>query len=161
MATAPRSDIASHPDIVAMRERHEIAEGAATTSKAQAVETIALITGLYFAASPWITGFNGLSTLAVNNLIVGIAYALLMSGGFGRAYDRVHSMAWAACALSVWMIISPWVVAGHVNTTKTIINNVVVGGIGLLLALAAAAFGRPTDRASAHRMSAPHTGGRG
>jgi peptidoglycan/LPS O-acetylase OafA/YrhL len=151
--------MATHPDIIAMRERHEVAEGAATTPKAQVVETIALITGLYFAASPWITGFNGLSTLAVNNLIVGIAYALLMSGGFGRAYDRVHSMAWAACVLSVWMIISPCVVAGNVSTTKTIANNVVVGVIGLLLALAAAAFGRPADRASSRRMAAPHAGG--
>ncbi|GGW19136.1 hypothetical protein GCM10010501_52920 [Streptomyces libani subsp. rufus] len=163
MATSPRSDMATHPDILAMRERHEMAERTTSTPKAQAIETMALLTGLYLAASPWITGFNGFSTLAVNNLITGIAYALLMSGGFGRAYDRVHSMAWAACALSVWTIIAPWAVAGDVSTTKTIVNNVIVGIIGLLLALAAAAIGRPTDReqSAAGRMSAPYAGGRG
>ncbi|MFD7408105.1 SPW repeat protein [Streptomyces sp. NPDC059866] len=160
MATAPRPDMAAHPDIIAMRERHEMAERNATTPRAQAIETMALITGLYLAASPWITGFNGFSTLAVNNLIVGIAYALIMSGGFGRAYDRVHSMAWAACALSVWTIVSPWVVAGDVSTTKTIVNNVIVGVIALLLALTAASIGRPADRETSSRMSAPYGGGR-
>lgn len=163
MATAPRSDMATHPDIIEMRERHEMAERSASTPKAQGMETMALLTGLYLAASPWITGFNGLSTLAVNNLIVGIAYALLMSGGFGRAYERVHSMAWAACALSVWTIIAPWVVVGNVATTKTIINNVVIGAIGLLVALMAASIGRPTDRrrGTSGRASVPYEGHRG
>ncbi|MET8810040.1 SPW repeat protein [Streptomyces sp. NPDC004546] len=162
MATPSRSDMATHPDIIAMRERYEMAEGTASTPRAQAIETMALLTGLYLAASPWITGFNNLSTLAVNNLIAGIAYALLMSGGFGRAYDRVHSMAWAACALSVWTIIAPWAVAGDVSTTKTIVNNVIVGVIGLLTALMAASIGRPADRnrGASGRMSAPYAGGR-
>jgi hypothetical protein len=154
--------MATHPDILAMRERHEMAERSTSTPRAQAIDTLALLTGLYLAASPWITGFNGFSTLTVNNLIVGIAYALIMSGGFGRAYDRVHSMAWAACALSVWTIIAPWVVSGDVATTKTITNNIIVGVIGLLVALMAAMIGRPTgrDRTTSGRMSEPYTGGR-
>lgn len=74
-----------------MHWRHEMAERATTTpqAQAQAVEALAFLTGVYLAASPWIAGFNGLSTLAVNNLIVGIAYALLLSGGFGRL--RTHA----------------------------------------------------------------------
>lgn len=155
MTTQPRSDMATHPDILAMRNRHEMAERVATTPRAQAVEAMALITGLYLAASPWIAGFNGFSTLAVNNLIVGIAYAVIMSGGFGRAYERSHSMAWAACALSVWTIFAPWVVAGDVSTTRTIVNNIVVGVIALMLALMAAAAARPVDQAAGDRSS-PH-----
>ncbi|MER5513839.1 SPW repeat protein [Streptomyces sp. NPDC002763] len=142
----------THPDIIAMRARHDMAERAATTTRAQAVETMALVTGLYLAASPWITGFNGFSTLAVNNLITGIAYAVLMSGGFGRAYDRSHSMAWAACLLGAWTVISPWAVAGDVSITKTIVNNVIVGIVALALALTAAAAGRPADQATRRRM---------
>ncbi|WP_329416229.1 SPW repeat protein [Streptomyces sp. NBC_00704] len=130
----------THPDIVAMRNRHEMAERATSTPKAQAVEALALLTGVYLAASPWIAGFQNLSALAVNNLIVGIAYALLMSGGFGRAYERTHSMAWAACALGAWTIVSPWVVAGDVSTTRTVVNNVIVGIVGLLLGMAASAI---------------------
>lgn len=147
----------THPDIVAMRERHELAERATSTPRAQVIETLALLTGVYLAASPWIAGFSDLSGLAVNNLIVGIAYALLMSGGFGRAYERTHSMAWAACALAAWTIISPWVVAGDVSTTRTVVNNVIVGVIGLLLAMAAgSAAGEPRSSSRATRpMSAP------
>lgn len=153
MATQPRSDMETHPDIVAMRSRHEMAERFATTPRAQAVEALALITGLYLAASPWIAGFNNFSTLAVNNLIVGIAYAVLMSGGFGQAYERSHSMAWGACLLSVWTIVAPWVVAGDVSTTRTIVNNVIVGAVALMLALMAAAAAR-LDQPSRNRSSA-------
>ncbi|WP_256979464.1 SPW repeat protein [Streptomyces sp. NRRL B-24085] len=153
MTTQPRSDMATHPDILDMHNRHEMAERVATTPRAQAVEAMALITGLYLAASPWIAGFNGFSTLTVNNLIVGIAYAVIMSGGFGRAYERSHSMAWAACALSAWTIVAPWVVAGDVSTTRTIVNNIIVGVVGLLLALMAAAAARPVDQSSRDRSS--------
>ncbi|MFC3574431.1 SPW repeat protein [Streptomyces yaanensis] len=135
----------SHPDILEMRERHARAERAATTQQGQAVEALALVTGLYLAASPWIAGFNGFTTLAVNNLITGIAYALLLSG-FGQAYERTHARAWAAALLGVWTIISPWVVAGSVDTTRTIINNVIVGVIGLVLALAAGAAANEADK---------------
>ncbi|MER7576747.1 SPW repeat protein [Streptomyces sp. NPDC126514] len=130
-----RPPMESHPDILEMRAQHE---RAAITPRAQGIEALGVITGLYLAASPWIVGFNGLSTLAVTNLIAGIAYAMLMAG-FGHAYERTHSMAWAAAALGAWTIVAPWVVAGDVDTTRTITNNVIVGVIACLLALAAAA----------------------
>ncbi len=50
--------------------------------------------------------------------------------------------------LGLWTIISPWVVSGDVSTTRTIVNNVIVGVIALLLALMAAAAARPVDRPS-------------
>ena len=157
MATSSRSSMETHPDILDMRKRHEMAERASTTPRGQAIETLALLTGLYLAASPWIAGFNGLTTLAVNNLILGIAYALLMSGGFGRAYERTHSMAWACCALGLWTIISPWAVAGDVSTTRSVVNNVIVGVIALLLGLAASAAAKSADAPSAKRRGIPTT----
>lgn len=142
MTTSPQSPMETHPDIVELRARHEAAERAATTPQVQAVETAAFLTGLFLAASPWVVGFNNLTTLAVTNLIAGIAYAVLMSGGFGRAYERTHSMAWAACGLGVWTIIAPWAVAGDVTTMRSIITNVVVGGVALMLGLVASAAAR-------------------
>ncbi|MER8016750.1 SPW repeat protein [Streptomyces griseoluteus] len=135
----------THPDVLEMRERFVLAERAAATQRGQAVEALALITGLYMAASPWIAGFDGFTTLAVNNLIAGVAYALLMSG-FGHAYERTHARAWAAALIGIWMIIAPWVVAGDVSTTRTIISNVVAGAVGLCLALAATAANRSGAR---------------
>ncbi|KAK1183639.1 SPW repeat protein [Streptomyces sp. NBS 14/10] len=151
MTEPTHATMESHPDILAMRERHTWAEQAATTPVVQAVEAISLITGLYLAASPWIVGFNGMMTLAVTNLITGVAYAVLM-GGFGHAYERTHGMAWAAALLGVWAIIAPWVVSGSVATMRTIISNVIVGAVALVLALFA------SSRAKA-KASTPGRGG--
>jgi SPW repeat-containing protein len=151
MTTSPHSSMETHPDILDMHRRHEMAERATTTPQAQFVETLAFLTGVYLAASPWIAGFNGLSTLAVNNLIVGIAYALLLSGGFGRAYERTHSMAWAACALGIWTIVAPWVVAGDVSTTRSEVSNIIVGALALLLGLAASALAARDTRPGGER----------
>lgn len=129
------ADIEQHPDLAEMRSRFE---RATSTPRAQAVETLALVTGLYLAASPWIAGFSGLTNLAVCNLITGIAFALCM-GGFSSAYERTHAMAWTACAIGAWTIISPWVVAGEMDTTRSVVNNVIVGAVALLCGLAMAA----------------------
>ncbi|WP_208117266.1 SPW repeat protein [Streptomyces sp. NBC_00582] len=152
MTDRTHTTMESHPDILEMRERHALAERAVTTQQGQAVEALALVTGLYLAASPWIAGFNGFTTLAVNNLIAGIAYALLL-GGFGHAYERTHARAWAAAVIGVWTIIAPWAVAGNVDTTRTVVNNVIVGAIALLLALAAGSAAGDTDRSGRGRRS--------
>ncbi|MEU0193618.1 SPW repeat protein [Streptomyces afghaniensis] len=152
MTDQTHTTMESHPDIVDMRERHARAERAATTQQGQALEALAMVTGLYLAASPWIAGFNGFSTLAVNNLITGIAYAFLLSG-FGHAYERTHARAWAAALLGVWTIVAPWVVAGNVDTTRSVVNNVIVGVLGLLLASAAAAAAMKTDRSRGTRSA--------
>ncbi|GAA3379088.1 SPW repeat protein [Streptomyces sannanensis] len=144
MTTSPLRGIEQHPDILALHAHSQIA-----TSRpvAQAVEGLSVLTGLYLAASPWIVGFNGLPSLAVTNLICGVAFALL-AAGFGPAYERTHGMSWAAMGIGVWTIIAPWVVAGHAATTRTIASNVTIGAVALCLALATAAMGRPerTDR---------------
>lgn len=134
--------IEQHPDLLELRADYE---RVTATNRSQAVEAMGLLTGIYLAASPWIVGFNALfgfnalSTIAVNNLVAGIAYALLM-GGVGRGFERAHSRAWAAAVIALWTIISPWCIAGNVSTTRTITNNVIVGVIGLVLALAAASL---------------------
>jgi hypothetical protein len=123
--------IEEHPDILDLRARYE---RAATNPGVQAAEALAVLTGLYLAISPWVAGFNHFSTLAVNNLITGIGYAMLMAG-FGSAYERTHAMAWAATLVGVWTIITPWVVSGSVNTTRTVVNNCVTGGVATCLGL--------------------------
>ncbi|MFF4103833.1 SPW repeat protein [Streptomyces sp. NPDC001903] len=126
--------IEHHPDLAEMRSRFE---RVTSTPAAQAVEALALITGLYLAASPWIAGFSGLGPLAINNLIAGVAYCLCMSG-LGSAYERTHAMAWTAVAIGAWTIVAPWVIAGDVSTTRSVVSNVITGGVALLLALAMA-----------------------
>ncbi|MGI5359125.1 SPW repeat protein [Streptomyces sp. CA-252508] len=145
MTTHP--SIEQHPDLAEMRSRFE---RATSTPRGQAIETLGLLTGLYLAASPWIVGFSGLTALAICNLITGVAYALCM-GGFGSAYERTHSMAWAACAIGAWTIVSPWVVAGNVDTTRSVVNNIIVGAVALLLGLAMAGSAMADRRAGRTR----------
>jgi hypothetical protein len=139
--TAPAPGIDQHPDIVALRAQ---SERAAATPMGQAVEGLSLLTGLYLATSPWIVGFSGLTTLAVNNLITGLAFAYLV--GLGNAYERTHGMSWAAAGIALWTIIAPWVVAGNVATASTIISNVIIGGVAFVVALATAGMGAPGRR---------------
>ncbi|MBT2387319.1 SPW repeat protein [Streptomyces sp. ISL-11] len=137
--TAPTSPrIEHHPDIVALRA---VSEENTATPVAQGVESLALLCGLYLAASPWIVGFNGSTTLAINNLIVGVAFACLVSG-YGPAYERTHAMSWAALALGAWTIIAPWVVSGHGFATRANVSNVIVGALCCLVALALTGMGR-------------------
>jgi len=140
--------IDQHPDLLELRADYE---RATATNRGQAVEAMGLLIGTYLAASPWIAGFNSLSTIAVNNLIAGIAYALLMGGG--RGFERTHSKAWAAAVIALWTIVSPWVVAGDVSNWRTITNNVIVGVIGLVVALAAATTRPGSARAAGHGTS--------
>ncbi|THA82384.1 SPW repeat protein [Streptomyces sp. A0592] len=140
MTTHP--SIEHHPDLAEMRTRFE---RVTTTPRAQAVEALALITGLYLAASPWIAGFGILLPLTINNLIVGLAYCLCM-GGLGSAYERTHAMAWTAVVLGAWTIIAPWAIAGEMDATRAVVSNVITGAVALCLGLAMAAMaGRTRD----------------
>jgi hypothetical protein len=142
MATPTSRGIDQHPDIQALRAH---SERAAATPAGQVTECLSLLVGLYLAASPWIVGFNSLTTLTVNNLIAGLAFAALAMG-WGNAYERTHGMSWAAAGIGVWAIISPWVVAGDVATTSTIVSNVIVGAFAVLLAIATAGMGAAARR---------------
>ncbi|WP_331730825.1 SPW repeat protein (plasmid) [Kitasatospora sp. NBC_00070] len=133
MASVHRPSIDEHPDLIELRAAHD---RAAVTPRAQAIEALALVAGLYLAASPWIAGFNGFTSLAVTNLICGIAYMLLL-GGFGTSYERTHSMAWAAAAIGVWTCFAPWVVSGDLAHTRSVTSNLITGVVATLLALAA------------------------
>ncbi|GHG82469.1 SPW repeat protein [Streptomyces griseocarneus] len=137
--TVPRTSpgIDQHPDILALRAH---SEETTATPAAQAVEAIALLCGVYLAASPWIVGFNGATTLAINNLITGVAFACLV-GGFGPAYERTHSSSWAALGIGAWTIVAPWVVSGPGFGTAATVSNVVVGIACCLTALALAGLG--------------------
>ena len=132
----------SHPDIVELRTRYE---AAAETRTAQVIEGLTFLTGLYLAVSPWVVGFNRFPTLTGNDLITGIALAVL-GLGFASAYGRTHGITWVAPLIGVWTIIAPWVISGHVATAATIWSNVVTGAIAVLLGLGAMSLGMRRPR---------------
>jgi SPW repeat len=125
----------AHPDIVAMRAKYE---RASSSTAAQVIDGLTLLAGLYLAISPWVVGFNGLSRLAVSNMVTGLALAALALG-FASAYGRTYGLTWIAPILGIWTILSPWIIRSY--TTGSIWNNVITGIIILLLGLGAMAVG--------------------
>jgi hypothetical protein len=91
VATQPQR-IEEHPDLMSLRARYA---QASASPIAQAVEGLILLTGLYLAISPWIVGFFGTPSITVNNLVTGLAVAVLALG-FGSVYERTYGMGWVA-----------------------------------------------------------------
>ncbi|ASQ94186.1 SPW repeat protein [Streptomyces sp. 11-1-2] len=139
-----KGDLRGHPDVSEMRERY------ARMMDARDVVFLdgpVLLAGLYFAISPWVVHFSGTNpNLMVNNLVLGIAIALL-GIGLTTAPRRMYSLCWAMSAIGVWMIISPWVVARGPDIGM-IVNNVVVGAVTCLFGLIAAGMVMRKGRAT-------------
>jgi hypothetical protein len=120
----------THPDIVALRARYETAS---ESIAGQFVGGTTFLAGLYLAISPWVVGFDNLRPMLFNNLIVGVAAALL-GMGVSAAFDRTHRLAWTLPLVGAWAIISPWVVrTGDLRTTDNEWNNVVTGAVLVLV----------------------------
>ncbi|MGW5076632.1 SPW repeat protein [Rhodococcus sp. NPDC004095] len=123
--------IEKHPDIAALRDKYDQAAG---DPLAQTNEGLLMLAGLYMAASPWVIGFSGTTTLMMSNLIAGLATAVF-AFGLASAFGRLHGVTFTLPVLGVWMIISPWVVTGVSTTTGMIWSNVVCGAVVLVLGL--------------------------
>lgn len=134
---SPTQRMEQHPDILAMRMPYE---RVAESRTAQITEGLAFLGGVYLAISPWVVGFTQLTTITLNNLITGIAAALLALG-YASAFGRTHGLAWVLPIIGIWTVVSPWVVSGEVNTTAVVVNNVIVGGLILVLGLATMVVG--------------------
>ncbi|MGE2814830.1 SPW repeat protein [Mycobacterium heidelbergense] len=134
------SSIDHHPDLLALRARYE---RVAESMSAHVTFGLALLTGLYVAVSPWIIGFSETRSLAMCDLIVGIAVAFL-AYGFASALDRAHGMTWTLPVLGVWVIVSLWVLPGFSPTASMIWSNVVGGALLTFLGLNATYFGTRT-----------------
>jgi hypothetical protein len=130
------SSIDHHPDLLALRASYE---RAAESMGAHFTFGLAMLTGLYVAASPWIVGFDA-TRLGQCDLIVGIAVAVL-AFGFATALDRTHGMAWTLPVFGVWLIVSPWIVEGSRPDAGMIWSNVIAGAVLTCLGLSATYFG--------------------
>ncbi|MEU1629083.1 SPW repeat protein [Streptomyces sp. NPDC020096] len=127
-------DLSQHPDVHEMRERYaRVVAG----RKEVAVDGLVLLAGLWCAISAWTVHFNTTRPdLMINNLIIGLAVAAI-GLGITMAPDRMQGLSWAAAAMGIWLIISPWVVT-RAPDTGVIWSNVVVGAVICLLGLIAA-----------------------
>ncbi|WP_411084481.1 SPW repeat protein [Streptomyces sp. cmx-18-6] len=129
-----RSDIAGHPDAPEMRARYDRVMGGRDVAL---VDAPVFLVGLYCAVSPWVLHFTANQpALATHNLVMGIAIAVLALG-FTMMPERMYGLSWAMCAMGAWVIVSTWVV-GSSPDTGIILNNIIVGGLTVLLGLVCA-----------------------
>lgn len=138
-----RGDMTSHPDMTEMRTRYARVLGGRDVAL---VDGPVFLLGLYCAVSPWILHYTtSQPALVTHNLIVGIAIGLLALG-FTTAPARMYGLSWAMSALGVWMIIAPWVV-GTDPDTGVVLNNIIIGGLTVILGLICAGAAARTPRA--------------
>ncbi|MDK0518534.1 SPW repeat protein [Streptomyces sp. ML-6] len=138
-------DMASHPDVSEMRDRYARVLGGRDVAL---VDAPVFLVGLYCAISPSVLHFTASqSTLATHNLIMGLAIAAL-GLGFTVMPERMYGLSWAICAMGAWMIISTWIV-GSSPDLGIILNNVIIGGLTVLLGLACAGVSMKTGKRTA------------
>ena len=145
MSITPNMSMETHPDIVALRNSYDELGGGPAL---QVAEGLMVLAGLYAAASSWIVGFSGQTSLMMSNLICGLAVALL-AAGYATTYGRTHGIAFVAPLLGVWLIVSPWLVSGVSTSTGMILSNVIVGAVVVVLGTAGMAMAM--TRRGAHR----------
>jgi hypothetical protein len=103
--------------------------------------------GLYCAISPFVVHYSATQPqLATHNLIMGIAIGVL-AVGFAVTPTRMYGLSWAMCAMGAWMIIAPWIV-GSSPDVGVILNNVIIGGLIVLLGLLCAGLSMKSSRAT-------------
>lgn len=139
-----RLPIEEHPDIARLKGRYErVGESMAL----QFGTGVTILAGLFVALSPWIVGFGAQTALSVNNLVVGLAVAVLALG-LASTFRATHGQTWIVPLLGVWTIIAPWVMAGTTATLRVILSNVIGGAVVLVLGLAVLAVEMRQRRAS-------------
>lgn len=134
---AEKTVMATHPDLIELRKRYDMA---AARPVVAITEGFTLLAAAYLAASPWIVDFRALPTITVNNLIAG-GTLVVLALGLSAAYGRLHGLTWVVPVIGIWTIIAPWVMAGAVDTTRTIWSNAITGGAIVVLGLVMTVFG--------------------
>ncbi|WDT91016.1 SPW repeat protein [Streptomyces sp. SCSIO-PteL053] len=129
-----RSDLSGHPDASEMRARYDRVMGGRDVAL---VDAPVFLVGLYCAVSPWVLHFTATQpALVTHNLVMGIAIAVLALG-FTVMPERMYGLSWAMCAIGAWIIVSTWVV-GSSPDAGIVINNIIVGGLTVLLGMVCA-----------------------
>ncbi|SCD77622.1 SPW repeat-containing protein [Streptomyces sp. Termitarium-T10T-6] len=129
-----RSDLSGHPDASEMRARYDRVMGGRDVAL---VDAPVFLVGLYCAVSPWVLHFTASQpALVTHNLVMGIAIAVLALG-FTVMPERMYGLSWAMCAIGAWIVVSTWVV-GSSPDAGIVINNIIVGGLTVLLGMVCA-----------------------
>lgn len=82
--------------------------------------------GAWVILSPWALGFQDMTTVMGNAVIIGVA---LIAAALGAIFVPRAWEEWTEGALGVWLIISPWALGFSTHYQATL--NMVVSGIAV------------------------------
>ncbi|PRY20175.1 SPW repeat protein [Pseudosporangium ferrugineum] len=143
--------MATHPDLVEMQARYE---RASASGPAVITDGLVLLAGLWLAISPWVIHFNATAPdVTLSNLIMGIAVAVVALG-LTLMPQRMVRLSWATAVIGGWIVVSQWVIQQSAAGTGIVLNNVITGGIVLVLGVAAAMILTMGSRSSGSRRGA-------
>ncbi|WP_086826853.1 SPW repeat protein [Streptomyces sp. NRRL B-24572] len=126
-------DITGHPDASEMRDRYA---RMLQTRGVAAVEELVILAGVWTAISAYTVHFSAAApTLAISNLVVGIALAVL-GLCMSMAPERSQDLNFVVLLMGAWLIVAPWVVTRH-PSTGMILSNVITGACVCLFSLTA------------------------
>lgn len=104
------------------------------TGTMRAASMINLLAGIWLFISPWVYGYSG-HINAWNSWIIGCIIAIL--AGVRLSAPVQSWVSWINCVLGIWTFFSPWIF-GYTGDTGRFVNNLVVGVIVFVLAIASA-----------------------
>ncbi|GAB1692908.1 SPW repeat protein [Krasilnikovia sp. M28-CT-15] len=143
MTETSRITTAHQPGLAELRQRYE---RTSATGPAVITHGLALLAGLWLAISPWVTHFNTTAPdVTINNLILGIAVAALTLAAI-QVPQSVARLSWTAATIGVWIVVSQWVIQQSASSAGIVWNNMISGGVIILLGVAAPAIAMTGSR---------------
>jgi hypothetical protein len=90
-----------------------------------------VIAGLWLLISPWVLGFTDTQNALWNNVILGIAIAIIAFIRAGGWYTP-QWLGWLNLILGIWVFIAPFVL-GYSNVSSALWDDLVLGVIVVVL----------------------------
>lgn len=97
----------------------------------QTASGLDVLAGIWLLISPFVLMFYSQMATS-NNVIVGLAIALIASIRFFGAYDAAW-LSWINAVLGLWVLLSPWIL-GFSEFDVATGNNIILGIIVIVLA---------------------------
>jgi hypothetical protein len=114
-------------------------------STAKAFGWVTLVAGVWEILAPFIIGYSQSTGAMVDAIILGV---LLLAFGLWVALSKssgtVRTMSWVNAVLGLWLILAPFII-GYSGSTGALVNDIIVGGVVVILEVWGAAVAGKTE----------------
>lgn len=97
---------------------------------------IGFLAGLWLIIAPFALGNSGISTIFWNEIVLGVVMIIMSGVQLMNLESRWPG--WLNAVAGLWLVVTPFVLAGYAGINSAILNDVVVGAVLGLAGLFAA-----------------------